>query len=60
MSFPSEPADQRKRHERELSVLDAAIERGMADIRAGRVFDAEDVFAELRNELERLGQTSKG
>jgi antitoxin ParD1/3/4 len=40
--------------ERKLAALDAAIERGMADINAGRVHDAEDVFAELEAELEAL------
>jgi antitoxin ParD1/3/4 len=33
---------------RKLAVLDAAIERGIADAEAGRVHPAEDVFAELR------------
>jgi antitoxin ParD1/3/4 len=34
--------------ERRLSSLDAAIERGVADVKAGRVHAAEDVFSELR------------
>jgi antitoxin ParD1/3/4 len=33
--------------ERRLAALDAAIERGMADIKAGRVHDADDVFDAL-------------
>ena len=31
--------------------LDASIERGLEDVKAGRVHDAEEVFAELRREL---------
>ncbi len=34
--------------ERRLASLDAAIERGLADIEAGRVRPAEDVFADLK------------
>lgn len=34
--------------ERKFAVLDAAIERGMADIKAGRVYPAEEVFEELK------------
>ncbi len=34
--------------DRKLTALDAAIARGMADIEAGRVHAAEDVFAELK------------
>ena len=33
--------------ERQLAAVDAAIERGMADIKAGRVHDADTVFDEL-------------
>ena len=33
--------------ERRLAAVDAAIERGMADIKAGRVQDADTVFDEL-------------
>ena len=40
--------------ERKLAALDVAIERGMADIDAGRVHDAEEVFDELLTELEAL------
>lgn len=31
--------------------LDASIERGLEDVKAGRVHDADAVFAELRREL---------
>jgi antitoxin ParD1/3/4 len=40
--------------ERKLAALDAAIERGMADIKAGRVYDADEVFDELEAELAAL------
>ncbi len=40
--------------ERRLAALDIAIERGMADIDAGRVTDADAVFDELEAELEAL------
>lgn len=33
--------------ERRLAAVDAAIERGLADIEAGRVHDADAVFDEL-------------
>jgi antitoxin ParD1/3/4 len=38
---------------RKLAVLDAAIERGIADADAGRVRPAEEVFAELRTKYAR-------
>jgi antitoxin ParD1/3/4 len=40
--------------ERRLAALDASIERAMADISAGNVIPAEDVFAELEAELKAL------
>jgi len=40
--------------ERKLASLDASIARGLADIEAGRVHDADDVFNELEAELEAL------
>jgi antitoxin ParD1/3/4 len=40
--------------ERKLAALDIAIGQGIADLSAGRVHDAEDVFAELEAELEAL------
>ena len=41
-------------HERRLAALDSAIERGVADIEAGRVRDADAVFDELEAELDAL------
>jgi antitoxin ParD1/3/4 len=41
--------------ERRLSSLDAAIERGMADVNAGRVHAAEDVFKELKARYASMG-----
>lgn len=40
--------------ERKLAALDAAVERGVADIQAGRVHDLDEVSNELLNELEAL------
>ncbi len=40
--------------ERKLATLDSAIERGMADIRAGRVRDLDAVCDELDAELAGL------
>jgi antitoxin ParD1/3/4 len=34
--------------EKRLTALDAALDRGLADIEAGRTRSADDVFAELR------------
>ena len=34
--------------ERKLAALDAALARGIADAEAGRVYPAEEVFAELK------------
>jgi len=39
--------------ERRLAVLDAAIERGIADVDAGRVSDIEDARAEIMKALRR-------
>ena len=44
--------------ERRLAVLDAAIERGIADIEAGRVHAADDVFAELKADISALPDRS--
>lgn len=44
--------------ERRLAALDAVIERGMADIQAGDVHAAEDVFAELEAELSALPESA--
>jgi antitoxin ParD1/3/4 len=43
--------------ERRLATLDASIARGLADIEAGRVHDADDVFNELEAELAALPDT---
>lgn len=40
--------------ERRLAELDAAVRSGLADAKAGRLHDAEDVFDELDAELARL------
>ncbi len=40
--------------ENRLTALDAAIERGIADIEAGRVRDADEVFDELEAMLDSL------
>jgi antitoxin ParD1/3/4 len=40
--------------ERRLASLDAAIERGLADIDAGHVSDVDDVFDELEADLATL------
>jgi predicted transcriptional regulator len=39
---------------RRLAVLDALIERAMADMNAGNVIPSEDVFAKLEAELKSL------
>jgi antitoxin ParD1/3/4 len=44
--------------ERRLAALDASIERGLADIKAGRVHDADEVFDELEAELAALPEKS--
>ena len=46
-------------HERKLVVVDAAIERGIADADAGRVHAAEDVFAELRTRYQAMAENRK-
>jgi antitoxin ParD1/3/4 len=40
--------------ERKLGILDAAIERGIADIEAGRVHDLDDVCEDLIAEIAAL------
>jgi antitoxin ParD1/3/4 len=40
--------------ERRLAALDAAIDRGMADLKEGRVHDAGGVFAELKDRYSRM------
>jgi antitoxin ParD1/3/4 len=45
--------------ERKLAALDAAIERGIADVAAGRVTPADVVFDRLAAKYQRLAE-SKG
>jgi antitoxin ParD1/3/4 len=40
--------------ERRLAALDASIERGMADVKAGRVHDLDEACAEIDAELAAL------
>jgi antitoxin ParD1/3/4 len=42
--------------ERRLAAVDAALERGVADIEAGRVHDADDVFDELEDRYDRMAR----
>jgi len=42
--------------ERHLAVIDAAIERGIADVEAGRVHDADAVFDELEARYARMAR----
>jgi antitoxin ParD1/3/4 len=44
--------------ERKLAALDAAIAEGLADVEAGRVYDADAVFDELEAELAALPDRS--
>lgn len=37
--------------ERRLAELDAKVKRGLADIEAGRVYDLDDVIAEIQADL---------
>ena len=39
---------------RKQALLDSAIERGMADIHAGRVHDLDDAFDDLAAEIDAL------
>lgn len=40
--------------ERWLKELDASIERGLEDEKAGRLYDLDDVSAEVRAEIDRI------
>ncbi len=40
--------------ERRLAAIDAAVALGLADIDAGRVYEAASVFAELEAEMRAL------
>jgi antitoxin ParD1/3/4 len=42
--------------ERRLAAVDAALERGLADIEAGRVHDADTVFDELEVRYARMAR----
>jgi len=42
--------------ERKLAALDASLERGMEDIQAGRVQDAETVFDRLEKKYSKLAE----
>lgn len=44
--------------ERKLAALDAAIERGLADIDAGRVRDMDEVFDALEAKIAALPDTA--
>lgn len=45
--------------ERWLAALDAAVERGMEDIAAGRVVDANDVFDRLEAKYRAMDQEGR-
>jgi antitoxin ParD1/3/4 len=42
--------------EKRLAALDAALARGLADVEAGRVRPAEDVFNELKEKYRRMAE----
>jgi antitoxin ParD1/3/4 len=42
--------------ERRLSALDSVINRGMADVQAGRVHDADTVFDELEAKYAQMAE----
>lgn len=46
--------EQKEERKQRLATLDAALMQGIADVEAGRVYDAEDVFKELIAEIEAL------
>jgi antitoxin ParD1/3/4 len=46
--------------ERRLAALDAAVERGLADAEAGRVYPAEDVFGELAARYAKMAEEGGG
>jgi hypothetical protein len=51
------PVSQDKRDRVDLTKLDAAIARGIADADAGRVHPAAEAFDELRERIRRLAET---
>lgn len=42
--------------EKRLAALDAALARGLADVEAGRVRPAADVFSELKEKYRRMSE----
>jgi antitoxin ParD1/3/4 len=42
--------------EKRLAALDAALARGLADVEAGRVRPAEEVFKELKEKYRRMAE----
>lgn len=40
--------------EKQLALMDAALARGLADVEAGRVHAADDVFAEMKDRYRRM------
>ena len=42
--------------EKRLEALDQALARGMADVEAGRLIPAEEVFEELRERYRKMAQ----
>lgn len=46
--------------EKKLAALDAALARGIADVEAGRVKPAEDVFARLEAKYDAQAAARKG
>lgn len=43
--------------EKRLAALDIAIERGRADVKAGRLKPAEDVFARLKTKYTKMAKS---
>ena len=44
--------------EQKLALLDAALARGIADADAGRVYPAEEVFAEMRARYQGMAESA--
>ena len=49
-----------EKRERRLAALDRALERGIADVEAGRVHNADDVFDELDAKYARMAEERGG
>ena len=45
--------------EKRLATLDKALAEGIADIKAGRVYPAEEVFAEVRKKIREASASKK-